>query len=141
MLRHLFNSRVEIIRLNLDMSDGVPNQSWDKVPFIIDPRLGVPGEMMCRLDLTFQRPGKDQPMPVVAGRAPDRVGIMFYDVTNEVRSGDRIRCLSGPVSGTFEMRVNADPAVGFGDTAHHMEVQVVEVAQNTNPNFLSSLDR
>lgn len=137
MLRHLYNTRVEVLRLNLDMVNGVPTQTWDKVPFIIDDYLGVPGEMLCRIDLTFQRPGKDQPMPIVAGRAPDRVGLMFYDVTDQIRSGDRIHCLDGPVAGTFEMRVNADPAIDYGPIAHHMEVQIVEVAQNSPVNFLT----
>lgn len=135
-LRHLFSSRVELLRLNLDMTSGVPKQSWDKVPDIIDPWVGEPGEMMCRIDLSFQRPGKDQPMPIVAGRAPDRVGLMFFDITSQIRAGDRIHCLSGPIAGTFEMRVNADPAIDF-DSAHHMEVQIVEVAQKSPVNFLT----
>lgn len=136
MLRHLYASRVEVLRLNLDMSDGVPQQSWDKVGEIIDPLLGVPGEMMCRIDLAFQRPGKDQPMPIVAGRAPDRVGLMFFDVTEGIRAGDRFRCIDGPVAGTFEMRVQADPAQNYSQ-AHHLEVQIVEVAQQTPENFLN----
>lgn len=137
-MRWLFNSRVEVLRLGISMDDdGTPSQSWEKLQAIVDPSLGVPGEMMCRMDLIFQRPGKDQPMPIVAGRAPDRVGVMFFDVTDEIRSGDRFRCLSGPVSGTFEMRVQADPAQDFTATAHHMEVQIVEVAQKNQVNFLT----
>lgn len=137
-MRWLFNTRCEVLRLSLNMAaDGAPSQSWEKVPFIIDQALGVPGEMLCRMDLTFQRPGKDQPMPVVAGRAPDRVGVMFFSVTDEIRSGDRFHCLSGPVSGTFEMRVNADPAINYSPVAHHMEVQIVEVAQKNQVNFLT----
>lgn len=135
-LRHLYSTKVEVLRLDLDMDNGIPKQSWEKVQQIIDPWLGVPGELMCRIDLSFQRPGKDQPMPVVAGRAPDRVGLMFLDVNTEIRSGDRVHCLSGPISGTFEMRVNADPAVDYS-SAHHMEVQIVEVAQNSPTNFLA----
>lgn len=136
-LRHLYASRVELLRLSLDMSKGVPLQSWEKVEYIIDPYLGVPGEMMCRIDLAFQRPGKDQPMPVVAGRAPDRVGLMFFDVTDMVLDGDRVHCLEGPISGTFEMRVKADPAVDY-NSAHHLEVQIVEVAKNSSVNFLNN---
>lgn len=120
----------------MDMTDGIPSQSWQKVPHIIDPHLGVAGEMMCRIDLQYQRPGKDQPMPVVAGRAPDRVGVMFFDVTAEVLAGDRIHCLDGPISGTFELRVTPDPAQDYA-LAHHMEVQIVEVAQNSPVNFLN----
>lgn len=136
-MRWLYSSRVEVLRLGMDMdADGIPSQTWDKIPSIVDLYLGVPGELMCRIDLTFQRPGKDQPMPVVAGRAPDRLGVMFFDVTDEIRSGDRFRCISGPISGTFEMRVQADPAQDFG-VAHHMEVQIVEVAQQNQVNFLT----
>lgn len=136
-MRWLWNSRIEVQRLDLDMTNGVPQQTWQKVPTIIDTNLNVPGELMCRIDLQYQRPGKDQPMPVVAGRAPDRVGVMFFDVTGEIKAGDRFHCLDGPVSGTFEMRVNADPAQDFSTVAHHMEVQIVEVAQNTQVNFLN----
>lgn len=136
-MRHLYGTRAEVLRLNLEMTNGKPSQSWQKVEVIIDPYLNVPGELMCRIDLAFQRPGKDLPMPVVAGRVPDRVGLMFYDVTDEILAGDRIRCLSGPVSGTFEMRVRADPALGYGVQAHHLEVQVVEVAQNSPVNFIN----
>lgn len=136
-LRHLYSSKVEVLRLNLDFTDGVATQSWDKLQTIVDPFLGVPGEMLCRLDLSFQRPGKDQPMPVVAGRAPDRVGLMFFDVTDMVLDGDRVHCLEGPISGTFEMRVKADPAVDY-NSAHHLEVQIVEVAKNSSVNFLNN---
>lgn len=135
-MRHLYSSRVEVLRLNLDMTSGLPQQSWNKVPTIVDPYLGVPGEMLCRIDVNFQRPGKDLPMPVVAGRAPDRVGLMFFDVAADIRAGDRVNCVAGPISGTFEIRVKADPAVNYA-SAHHMEVQIIEVAQTNSVNFLA----
>lgn len=135
-MRHLYHTRAELLRLSLQMNKGVPTQQWQKVREIIDPLLGSPGEFLCRIDLQYQRPGKDQPMPVVAGRAPDRVGLMFFDATDVIRSGDRLRCLDGPISGTFELRVMPDPAAGFS-LAHHMEVQIVEVAQSGQPNLLN----
>jgi hypothetical protein len=135
-MRHLYHTRAEVLRLSRQMTDGVPITEWVKVPTIIDPWLGVPGELLCRIDLGFQRPGKDQPMPVVAGRNPDRVGVMVFDVTDALRAGDRIRCLDGPVSGTFEMRVLPDPAAGYS-AAHHMEVQIVEVVVQNNSNLLT----
>lgn len=138
-MRHLYHTRAEILRLNLDMEDGAPTSTWQKVDDIIDPVLNVAGEMMCRIDLAYQRPGKDQPMPVVAGRAPDRVGVMFFDASDQIKSGDRIHCLVGPVQGTFEMRVMPDPAAGYS-MAHHMEVQIVEVAQNMRTNLLNQFD-
>lgn len=127
-MRHLYNCRVQVQRLSAGMLFGAPNLSWATVTDTLDAYLGTPGELMCRLDLQFVRPGKDQPMPIVAGRAPDRVGVMFYDVTDKVKAGDRIRVLAGPVTGTFEIRAIPDPAVDLA-SAHHMEVQVIEVAQ------------
>jgi len=135
-MRWLYSSRIEVWRLGLDVDpDGVSSQTWAKITSVPDAVLAVPGEMMCRIDLQFQRPGKDQPMPIVAGRPPDRVGVMFFDVTDQILSGDRFHCISGPIAGTFEMRVNADPAQDYA-FAHHMEVQVVEVAQKNQFNFL-----
>lgn len=131
-MRHLYHTLCELLRPILDLVDGEGVVTWDKVTTIIDPFHGVPGELMCRIDLGYQRPGKDQPMPLVAGRAPDRVGVLFCDPTEEIRSGDRIRCLDGPIQGTFELRVMPDPAVGFA-TAHHLEVQIVEVSNNMGP--------
>jgi hypothetical protein len=128
-MRHLFNSRVEVLRLSALITNGVPVTTWDKVQAVVDPFLGAPGELLCRLDLVFLRLGKDQPMPLVAGRAPDRTGVLFFTHTNDIRSGDRIRALAGPVTGTFEIRTIPDIAVGFS-AGHHCEVQVVEVAQS-----------
>jgi hypothetical protein len=78
--------------------------------------------------MIFVRPGKDAPMPLVAGRAPDRVGTLFCDPTPHLKAGDRIHAIDGPVTGTFEIRAIPDVAVGFG-IGHHMEVQLIEVAQ------------
>lgn len=128
-MRHLFNQRVEVLRLAAVMTNGTPVLSWSKVTTILDPALGVPGELLCRLDLNFVRPGKDQPMPVTAGRAPDRIGVLFCGATDKILAGDRIRCLSGPVSGTFEIRTIPDQAIDFA-AAHHIEVQVVEISQS-----------
>jgi hypothetical protein len=136
-MRHLYNTQVEVLRLSLSQDrPGLPTQSWQKIPAIVDPILGVPGEMKCRIDLAYQRPGKDQPMPLVSGRAPDRVGLMFFDATDEIRSGDRFHCVDGPISGTFEIRVMPDPAADYS-AAHHMEVQIIEVAQTMQPNLLN----
>lgn len=129
-MRHLFASRAEVLRLSGQMSDdsATPTYTWVKVDTVVDRDLNRPGELLCRLDLTFQRPGKDQPMPVVAGRAQDRVGVMFFSAGCDIRAGDRIRPITGPITGTFEIRAVPDPAEGFS-LAHHMEVQVVEVSK------------
>jgi hypothetical protein len=140
-MRHLFNSRVEIRRMHAQLVNGTPDFQWlrlDQLPTPVltppDTLLGVASELMCRLDLNFVRPGKDQPMPVVAGRAPDRMGVAFFDYTDVVKAGDRIVCLSGPVVGTFEIRAIPDPAIGY-TSAHHVEVQIIEVAQKTTGRF------
>jgi hypothetical protein len=124
-VRHLFNTRAEVLRISGTFHVGSPTVQWGKVTDIVDPILSIPGELMCRLDLNFQRPGKDAPMPLVAGRRPDRVGVMFLTVTDAVKAGDRIHCLDGPVAGMFEIRAVPDAAIDF-NSAHHMEVQVVE---------------
>lgn len=127
-MRHLYSSRVEVLRLSRELVDGTSKYTWGRVQSILDSELGLPGEMMCRFDLQFVRPGKDQPMPVEAGRAVDRTGVMYFDVTEHVKAGDRVRHISGPYTGTFEIRNTPDAAPDFSG-AHHMEVQVVEVAQ------------
>lgn len=112
------------------MTNGTPTVDWNKVDFIIDSRLGVSGELMCWLDLNFLRPGKDAPPPVVAGRAMDRIGLMLFSPTSRLKSADRVRCIDGPVTGTFEIRNNPDPAISRRPRAHHYEVQIIEVAQS-----------
>jgi hypothetical protein len=133
-MRRLFNTRAEVLRMSGQMVNGVPKVSWDKVATLLDPQLGQPGELMCRLDLTFLRPGKDQPAPAVAGRAQDRVGVMFFAADTQLKANDRIHCVDGPVEGTFEIRNKPDPAVGL-HRRHHFEVQVIEVAQSADNGF------
>ncbi len=133
-MRHLYNTRAEVLRLSGVLVDGAPTLTWAKIAGQPDSTLAVAGELMCRIDLNFQRPGKDAPMPAVAGRAPDRIGVMYLDATTVIKAGDRVRALSGPVAGTFEIRTIPDPAIGYS-AAHHMEVQVVEVAQSLAGTF------
>lgn len=128
MLRHLYMSRCEVLRLNSRMVHGTPTQTWSKIDAVVDPQLAVPGELMCRLDLTFLRPNIDTPMPIVAGRVNDRTGVMYFDYTTEIKAGDRVRCIDGPVTGTFDIRVVPEPAIDYRG-AHHMEIQVIEVSQ------------
>ena len=124
-MRHLFASRVAILRQTGVFTFGSPNLSWTKIDDICDPFLGVPGEMMCRIDIGYFRPGRDFPAPVNAGRAPDRVGLLVYSFTEAVKGADRIECIDGPITGTFEIRSIPEVAVGFS-TAHHIEVPIVE---------------
>jgi hypothetical protein len=112
-VRHLYHTRAELQRLSLQMKNNVPQQVWEKIDDIVDPYLQVPGEMMCRIDLVYQRPGKDLPLPITAGRAPDRVGVLYFDPT--------------------------DPAAGYS-AAHHMEVQIIESVQSMQPNLLTKVE-
>lgn len=128
-MRHLYATRAEVLRIDGDLVSGSAIVSWNKISTVVDPYVGRPGELLCRLDLGFIRQGIDQPMPLVAGRAPDRTGLMFFDYHNDVRAGDRVRCITGPVQGTFEIRAIPDVAQGFS-AGHHMEVQIFEVAKS-----------
>lgn len=128
-MRHLYSSRVEVFEPTLNVVDGQAIASWAKVVAVFDPYLGQAGEMMCRLDLNFVRPGKDAPPPWRVGVAPDRAGLMFCDVTSSLKAGQMIRTISGPVSGNFLIKTIPDLALDY-DAAHHIEVQIFEVNQS-----------
>lgn len=137
--RMFYTSVCQVLRLDpvLGASGGFTT-SWGAVDDVVDPILGEPGLLKCRLDLLFVRPGKDQPMPIVAGRAPDRIGVCYYDLATDadnvplVLAGDRLKCVAGPIFGTFDIRVIPDVAQDMIG-AHHIEVQVVEVSQMLRP--------
>jgi hypothetical protein len=136
--RTLYTSVAQVQRLTATLSAGSGSLTWGDVTDAIDPYAPAPGQLTCRLDLQFIRPGKDQQMPLVAGRAPDRVGVLFFDCAADdsglplIKSGDRLVMVSGPIGGTFEIRIVPDVAQDmFG--AHHMEVQVIEVSQALKP--------
>lgn len=118
---HLYSSTVAVYRLVLSSEDGAVEYAWSPVSSL--------QRVPCRLDLNFLRPGKDLPSPVEAGRAPDRIGVMFCRSTVGLKPGDHIRAVKGPVVGTFAIKAMPDQALDYG-SAHHIEVQIVEVAQN-----------
>lgn len=127
-MRHLFNTKVEILEALTDIVDGARVQTWIKSTAKFDP-VSAPGEMKCRLDLIFLRPGKDQPAPIVAGRTPDRTGILMCSFTPQLKGGQIIRCLEGPYTGaSFLIKMRPDTAQAFS-ASHHIEVQVSEIAQ------------
>jgi hypothetical protein len=135
VLRMFYLSTCQVLRLDPALGPaGAMTFSWVPVDTIVDPVLNQPGLLQCRLDLTFLRPGKDQPAPIVAGRAPDRTGVCYFDLTADangaplVKSADRLQCVAGPVFGTFEIRLVPDVAQDLTG-AHHIEVQVVETSQ------------
>jgi hypothetical protein len=127
-MRHLFASRVEILEAVTTVVDGARVQAWNKSDANFDPSCD-PGEMKCRLDLIFLRPGKDAPAPVVAGRSPDRTGVMLCSYTPALQGGQIIKVIAGPHLGSmFLLKMRPDEAQGFAGT-HHIEVQVNEVNQ------------
>jgi hypothetical protein len=137
--RMFYTSTCQVLRLDPVLGDtGAMTLSWTAVSTVVDPILGQPGLLKCRLDLTFVRPGKDQPAPIVAGRAPDRVGVCYFDLATDaanvplVLAGDRLQCAAGPIFGTFEIRAIPDVAQDMLG-AHHVEVQVIEVSQMLKP--------
>lgn len=138
-LRALYNSTAVVLRLtSVFQNDGTFIANWGAVSTIVDPYLDTPGQLACRLDLGFIRPGKDQPPAMVAGRPPDRVGVLYCDLMTDengiplVLAGDRIQMVTGPIFGTFEIRTIPDVAQAYAG-AHHVEVQVVEVDQSLVP--------
>lgn len=138
-LRSLYRSRVQVLRLSPSLTpSGGMSVSWGPLTSILDRTLDEPGYMWCRLDIGFLRPGRDAPAPLVAGRAPDRVGVCYFDpVTGSsgatlVQAGDRLVCVEGPVAGTWEIRVPPDAALDYAGV-HHVEVQVMEVARQAQP--------
>lgn len=121
-MEHLFSSRVRVERMSTTFVDGRAVTAWEALT-------GRMAKLPCRLDLNFQRPGKDQPMPIEAGRAADRVGVLFCAADVDLRAGDRVVTVSGPVSGIFEVRPKPDEALDYS-AAHHIEVQIVESVQD-----------
>lgn len=130
----MYLSRVAVFRLGGgDFFDGAPTLGYQKLTDIVDWQLGIPGEMMCRIDLPFLRPGKQQPMATQAGVKPPRVGTLFFDPylrpdNDLVGAGDYIQTISGPVHGIFELRIQPEGAFGFSGV-DHMECEIVEVAK------------
>lgn len=136
---HLFNSVVKVQRLQMSNAGGRVMMTWQDATDD-DPEVqALLSYLKCRLDLNFVRPGKDQPPAVNAGRAPDRIGVMFTYPYAPIKAGDRVVAIPNamgqiPVKGTFEIRVIPDEAIDYS-AAHHIEVQILETNQNLNGVF------
>jgi hypothetical protein len=127
-MRHLFSSKVEILEATTTIVEGARVQSWEKSSEDFDSTCS-PGEMKCRLDLIFLRPGKDAPAPIVAGRSPDRTGVLLCSNTTSLQGGQIIRVIAGPYLGSmFLLKMRPDEAQDFSGS-HHIEVQIHEVNQ------------
>lgn len=129
----LLNSAVRVERMQLTVVDGRAvmdyAQATDEDPVAND----MLQFLKCRLDMNFIRQGKDIPQAPVAGRAPDRIGVMFTYPYAPIRAGDRIVAIPNeqgriPVKGTFEIRAIPDEAIAYSDQ-HHIEVQILETGQ------------
>lgn len=121
-MEHLYASEVKVQRLQLVVQSGrTAIHDW------VD-QTGVLASFRCRIDLNFVRPGKDAPPALNAGVATNRFGLLFCSASIPLQAGDRIVTLSGPVSGTFEIKAIPDTAQDFG-SAHHIEVQIFETNQ------------
>jgi len=142
--RHLYNCTASVTRLTPTLTDaGDMVLSWNQLTDIVDVWLGEPGLLKCRIDVGFVRRGIDLKAPLVAGRAPDRIGLCFFDPVADpssgallVKAGDRLQMTDGPVYGTWEIRATPDPAQSYVGV-HHMEVQVIEVAQALAPGAIT----
>lgn len=115
---HLMPSRVCVSRPQATMQDGILTTAWRDVPGL--------EEVPIRLEVGFFRPGKDFPLPPQAGRTPDRVSTYWVAAGTDLRPGDHIQCISGPVTGTWQIRVAPDVTTGMS-RLHHLEGQCVEV--------------
>lgn len=115
----LMPSTVRVWRSSPKMVDGVMSSSWAVVPNLASVR--------CRIEVGFYRPGKDIQLPVQAGRAPDRPAVYWCAPGTDLRPGDQMECVSGPVSGTWEIKTLPDQAQNMR-RLHHLEGQCIEVA-------------
>lgn len=117
----LLPSVVRVLRPLSVMTDGVLTSSWQPVPGLESVR--------CRIEVGFYRPGKDQPLPIQAGRTPDRPAVYWVAPGTDIQPGDHLECVSGPVIGVWEVRTAPDRAQNMR-SLHHLEGQVIEVHQS-----------
>lgn len=138
-MRSLYRSVAQVIRLVPSLTaGGSMSLAWSNVTDMVDPVWGVEGQLQLRLDFQFIRPGKDVQMPLVAGRAPDRTALAFFDCASDqngvslIKANDRLVMVSGPITGTWQLNLIPEVAQDFLG-AHHIETQVIEVSQALAP--------
>lgn len=128
-MRHLFKSVAQVLEPATTMEKGaIASAGWQPVMEMFDPNYGKPSYLKCRLDLQFIRPGKDV-VPAVNAIPTGRTGLLFCSLTPFLKAGQRLKMVAGPIRGTFTIEIMPEYALGYSD-AHHIEVQVFEVAQN-----------
>lgn len=127
-------SAVRVERMQLVVTDGTPEMSWAQATDP-DPTVNFAlGFLKCRIDLNFIRQGKDIPLVAVAGKAPDRTGLLLCASDAPIKAGDRIVTIPNeygemPIVGTFDIKAIPDQAIDWAG-AHHIEVQIVETNQS-----------
>lgn len=120
-------SRAQVLRPQSDMVDGVLTLTMVPVEGLVAAEIVGGVEVIpLRMEVGFYRPGKDQPLPVQAGRAPDRVAVYWCAPGTDLRSGDHLEMVSGPVVGSWHLRAYPDRVIDMG-SLHHLEGQCVEV--------------
>ena len=97
-MQHLYASTAKVWRMSYVAEDGIPTMSWNAVPSL--------SKVKGRLDLSFVRPGKDAPVPIEAGKVPDRMGIWFCAADSGILPGDHLEMVAGPVQGVFEVKLS-----------------------------------
>lgn len=127
-MEHLFASKVQLLRPTQSFVNGQMRVSWDPVSVKVGRKMRT--EFYMRIDLTFQPARPGQPLVIEAGTTPDREGTGWANpqVGMQMKPGDRVLCVGGPITGTFSIEDMPDQ-VGDFDTLHHIEVGLKEVAQ------------
>lgn len=130
ILRYSYSSLVQVYRNVKGSLNGAPNYSWQPLTAVVDDSFNIPGQMYCRLDLGWLKPGAMAPEAQEAGVMPPRVGTLFFDLLSDgtmpITAGDRLKVLSGPITGIFSLRMIPEPAQDAIGVATHAEVQVIE---------------
>ena len=128
-----YSSLVEVLRYKSGTSlKGAPSFVWEIPNIVFDQDWGVPGQMLCNIDLQWVRPGSMTPPAYESGVAIPRIGTLFFDLTYTgeilLKAGDKIKTISGPVVGTFDIRVIPEPAKDIIGVVDHAEAQIVETS-------------
>jgi hypothetical protein len=118
LLSYLLPSRVKVSRPEITTQDGILTTTFEPVEGM--------ESLVCRLEVGFYRPDKDVPLPAQAGRAPDRVAVYWLADPIDLKPGDHLECISGPIAGVWEVRTHPDRVVGL-NSFHHIEGQAIEV--------------
>jgi hypothetical protein len=131
---HLFNSTARVEEMRLTRVDGESSMSYVQATSDDEIENFMLQRLPCRIDMGFLRPGKDIAPAPEAGKAPDRIGVLFCAPYAPLKAGQRIVTIPNdngnwPIKGTFEIRVVPDEAIGYANV-HHIEVQIIETVQN-----------